>query len=260
MDALDNPIFSEVDRIAAMDILPPGLPDLTLSLNSIEAMRKAKVLRPSEAKALLRQAVNGVVVVPQKKVLTALTSMPASKRQSVLADIDYHPGYSAPVGGGAGAAPAGSSLSSTLSTEAERALDVRLQRDRPLIANLPRPIRDHYLDLEAQGHGPQRHDGAVTMQELERRVMTGKLPGGQGKAKKPDAASRIKTPEDYVAAEQYVRNSQKFKDELRDKIANGDKIFDVKIALSDALGPNYLSKVEGLLSLTLLIGRMGHGQ
>lgn len=76
-------------------------------------------------------------------------------------------------------------------------------------------VSRRFADLSTQGHGPQRHEGAVTRQTLWNRVllgidpMTGTRIDGEtgGRHKAPRAASRFTTQEAFVAAETYVRSS-----------------------------------------------------
>lgn len=77
-------------------------------------------------------------------------------------------------------------------------------------------VSRRFADLSTQGHGPQRHEGAVTRAMLEARVlrridpMTGTRIDGVkgGRHRAPRAASRFTTPEAFVAAETYVRSCQ----------------------------------------------------
>jgi hypothetical protein len=218
----------------------------------------AKGISAADAAALRQKAVNGVVPVPQKTMLSALVSMDSTAdRATILGSIDYPPSTATPGQSGAPNGPPTNPLASTLAAEAERALDTRLKRDRPLIAALPKADRDYYLDLEKQGHGPQRHDGEVTTEALRERLengiepMTGKRKDGVriGKNHRPPKreAIRFKTPQDLIAAEKAIRGSNDFQNKLNAARANGDKLFTVdKFPLDQALGPNYLSKVEGI--------------
>lgn len=187
-------------------------------------------------------------------MLSALVSMETTAdRATILGSIDYPPSNAALGHNG----PAANPLASTLSAEAERALDTRLKRDRPLIAALPKADRDYYLDLEKQGHGPQRHDGEVTTKALLDRLvhgidpMTGSIWDGVHIGKRHNApkteATRFKTPQDFIAAEKAIRGSNDFQNELNAARAIGNDSFTVeKFPLAQALGPNYLSKVEGV--------------
>ena len=76
-------------------------------------------------------------------------------------------------------------------------------------------VSQRFADLSTQGHGPQRHEGAVTRAMLEARVlrgidpMTGTRVDGEtgGRHRVPRAASRFTTPEAFVAAKTYVRGT-----------------------------------------------------
>lgn len=71
-------------------------------------------------------------------------------------------------------------------------------------------------ELEVEGHGPQRHEGQVTDQQLKDRVLHGHDPAQQGPDKTVDAvtgqpherprtAARFDTPEAMVAADDALR-------------------------------------------------------
>jgi SPP1 gp7 family putative phage head morphogenesis protein len=117
-------------------------------------------------------------------------------------------------------------------------------------------------DLSTQGHGPQRHEGAVTRAMLEARVLRGIDPitgtrvdgetGGRHRA--PRAASRFTSPEAFVAAENYVRSTPEYR-AARDAAlfdpAYQRGAFEVVVRIEDALGLNLLRSVEGVI-------RIGH--
>lgn len=256
--SFDSSIYDKADKLAAIDSLPPDLPDLAVPLSSIDQLEAAKGISAADAAALRQKAVNGVVPVPQKTMLSALVSMDSTAdRATILGAIDYPPSNATPGQSGAPNSPPANPLASTLTTEAERALDTRLKRDRPLIAALPKADRDYYLDLEKQGHGPQRHDGEVTTKALQDRLekgidpMTGTVWDGVhiGKTHRPPKreATRFKTPQDFIAAEKAIRGSTDFQNKLNATLAIGKDSFKVEnFPLAQALGPNYLSKLEGL--------------
>jgi len=114
-----------------------------------------------------------------------------------------------------------------------------------------------FAELEAQGHGPQRHEGAVTRQMLIDRVLDGKDPmtgtsvdGVTGRPHRPPPiATRITTPEAFVAAESYLRRTAAYR-AARDAALFAPMYrrgsFSVVLSLDDALGPDYLRLVEGV--------------
>lgn len=118
-------------------------------------------------------------------------------------------------------------------------------------------IARRFAELEAQGHGPQRHEGAVTRQMLVDRVtqgidpMTGtKIDGERGGAHRmPGAATRFTTEEAFVSAESFIRRSTLYRD-LREKtihdILTVKGRFEVRVSIEDALGANYQMKIEGI--------------
>jgi hypothetical protein len=119
-------------------------------------------------------------------------------------------------------------------------------------------VSRRFADLSTQGHGPQRHEGAVTRAMLEARVlrgidpMTGTRVDGEtgGRHRAPSTASRFTTPEAFVAAETYVRSTPAYRS-ARDAAlfdpAYQRGFFEVAIPIEDALGRNLLAEVEGVV-------------
>ena len=118
-------------------------------------------------------------------------------------------------------------------------------------------VSQRFADLSTQGHGPQRHEGAVTRQMLEDRVlrgidpMTGTRVDGEtgGRHRAPRAASRFTTPEAFVAAETYVRSTPEYR--AAREAALFDPVyqrgsFEIVVPINDALGRDMLSAVEGV--------------
>jgi hypothetical protein len=135
--------------------------------------------------------------------------------------------------------------------------DGMLGMRRSTVANF---VSRRFADLSAQGHGPQRHEGAVTRAMLEARVlggidpMTGTQIDGEkgGRHRKPHAASRFTTPEVFVAAETIVRGSPDYR-AARD-VALFDPnyregYFEVALPIEDVLGRNLLDEVEGVVRI-----------
>ncbi|MEM9627699.1 MAG: hypothetical protein AAGA21_15795 [Pseudomonadota bacterium] len=114
-------------------------------------------------------------------------------------------------------------------------------------------VAQRYDDLKSQGHGPQRHGPNVTTQQLEDRVLKGHDPmtGGTtdgvtgGTHRQERTATRIKSAEDFVAAEGKVRGSQEYRDAKDAALESDDPTFKVRIPLDQALGEGYADKVEG---------------
>ena len=82
-------------------------------------------------------------------------------------------------------------------------------------------VARRFSELEAQGHRPQRHEGAVTRQMLIDRILDGKDPttgstrDGVRIGKDhgtPAVASRIKSEASHVASDAYFRRSAAFSD------------------------------------------------
>lgn len=121
-------------------------------------------------------------------------------------------------------------------------------------------VSRRFADLSTQGHGPQRHEGAVTRAMLEARVlrgidpMTGTRVDGEtgGRHRAPNAASRFTSPEAFVAAENYVRSTPEYR-AARDA-ALFDPVyrqgfFEVAIPIEDALGRDMITAVEGVIRI-----------
>ncbi|MCA3458416.1 MAG: minor capsid protein [Rhodobacter sp.] len=80
-------------------------------------------------------------------------------------------------------------------------------------------VSRRFADLSTQGHGPQRHEGAVTRAMLEARVLRGidpmtgtRIDGETGRPHVAvSSASRFTTPEVFVAAESYIRRSSGYR-------------------------------------------------
>lgn len=119
-------------------------------------------------------------------------------------------------------------------------------------------VSRRFADLSTQGHGPQRHERAVTRAMLEARVqrgidpMTGTRVDGEtgDRYRAPSAASRFTTPEAFVAAETYVRSTPAYRS-ARDAALFDPTyqrgFFEVAIPIEDALGRNLLAEVEGVV-------------
>ncbi|MBW7861503.1 MAG: hypothetical protein H3C33_10430 [Rhodocyclaceae bacterium] len=122
-------------------------------------------------------------------------------------------------------------------------------------------IASRFAELEAQGHGPQRHEGAVTRQMLEVRVLYGIDPitgtttdgiaGGTHNTVR--TATRITNEADFVAAEALIRRSPDYRaarDEAISRIGQLPRTtFEVSLPIEDALGPNFQNAVEGVRRL-----------
>lgn len=109
-------------------------------------------------------------------------------------------------------------------------------------------------ELRSQGHGPQRHEGQVTRQQLEDRVLRGTDPM-TGSHINPDTgqpydpprrATRIKDEETYVEAEAQMRNSQEFSTAPVEETASGARRKEVTVPLERAIGSDYQDHVEGV--------------
>ncbi|MCK8482975.1 hypothetical protein MUY21_02910 [Aliiroseovarius sp. S2029] len=121
-------------------------------------------------------------------------------------------------------------------------------------------VASRFAELEAQGHGPHRHEGAVTRQMLEDRVlrglnpMTGNRTDGVTGGIHPLSrrATRITSEADFVAADAFIRRSSEYRssrDAVFSLFGRGRPRFEVVLPIEDVLGPDYTSAVEGLKRL-----------
>jgi hypothetical protein len=112
-------------------------------------------------------------------------------------------------------------------------------------------------ELEAEGHGPQRHEGQVTDQQLCDRVLHGHDPAQQGSDKtvdavtggqhrRPELACRFNSPEAMVAADDAVRSSPEFEARTSIAEATGLDSIAVRVPLERALGPSWRTEVAGV--------------
>lgn len=139
-------------------------------------------------------------------------------------------------------------------TRLDNMIDTRRREVDALVA-----IR--FAELEAQGHGPQRHEGAVTRQMLEDRVLHGidPIPGTTtdgvtgGTHNTVRTATRITNEADFVAAEALIRRSPDYRaarDEAMSRMGQLPKTtFEVSVPIEDVLGTDFQNAVEGVRRL-----------
>lgn len=165
----------------------------------------------------------------------------------------------------AGAAKLGINLSRLRPAAALNALRVGRTRLDNMIntrrREVERLVANRFAELETQGHGPQRHEGAVTRQMLEDRVlrgidpMTGTRTDGVsgGTHNFVRTATRITNEADYVAAEAFIRRSTDYRvarDEALSRIGQRTRTtFEVSLPIDDVLGPDFPNSVEGVRRL-----------
>lgn len=110
--------------------------------------------------------------------------------------------------------------------------------------------RKEYLrnGTPTKGHGPQRHEGQLSDEQLADRAMHGKDPmtgttsdgvhGGEHRYSKN--ATSVVSPKDYIEGESFLRNSPAF---TTAPVSNGRK--KVQIPLEEIYGSDYKSAVRG---------------
>ncbi|SMX31976.1 phage minor head protein [Actibacterium lipolyticum] len=165
----------------------------------------------------------------------------------------------------AGAAKLGINLTRLRPTAALNALRAGRNRFDDMINTRRREVdtlvASRFADLEAQGHGPQRHEGAVTRQMLEDRVlrgidpMTGTTTDGVtgGTHNTVRTATRITNEADFVAAEAQIRRSPDYRaarDEAMSRLGLRTRTtFEVSLPIEDVLGRDFHNAVEGIRRL-----------
>ncbi|MHA6267705.1 hypothetical protein ACXYMP_12635 [Aliiroseovarius sp. CAU 1755] len=162
----------------------------------------------------------------------------------------------------AGAAKLGINLTRLRPTAALNALRAGRTRLDDMINARRREVdalnASRFAELEAQGHGPQRHEGAVTRQMLEDRVLRGFDPMTGSRSdgvhvgqehRPPVTASRITSEADYVAADATIQRRADFTDALNAAPARPVKPvrrFRVEVPIEDTLEPDFARRVEGV--------------
>jgi RHS repeat-associated protein len=115
-------------------------------------------------------------------------------------------------------------------------------------------IQDRLQKLREEGHGPQRHGGQITQDQLKDRAMHGKDPltgttidgvhGGTHNYSKN--ATKINSDKSYVSGENKLRTSDEFKQKIADAENNGEnKVIIENQKLEDIYGPRYKDHVSG---------------
>lgn len=126
-------------------------------------------------------------------------------------------------------------------------------------ANQQQAVSQRFQELAGQGHGPQRHGPAVTEQQLDDRAIRGFDPvtgtqydaynttpnGSPAIHKTGKTASKVLSEENYVKAENYIKNSQDFNNAVASADATSDPNAVIKVKLEDIYGPNYRNDVFG---------------
>ena len=150
-----------------------------------------------------------------------------------------------------GAAPAKGCAIVALRTSAARCDGMRR-------ATVVTHVSRRFADLSTQGHGPQRHEGAVTRAMMEAHIprgldpMTGTRIAGEtgGRHRAPRAASRFTTPEAFVAADTYTRSSPEYR-AVREAVLFDPvyqrRFVEVAIPIEDGLGRDMMTSVKGVV-------------
>lgn len=119
----------------------------------------------------------------------------------------------------------------------------------------PKPANERLNELKTQGHGPQRHEGDVTEQQLKDRAQKKLDPetgsradnynknadGSPKNHKCGDHATKVNSPEAYTKAEDHMRAS----DEFKKAAAANDDVIKVEKPLEEIYGAKYKDHVNG---------------
>ncbi len=115
-------------------------------------------------------------------------------------------------------------------------------------------IEKQYDEIAKKGHGVQRHGTEVTERQLDARVIEGKDPitgttndGVTGKNHNYGKdATKFTSKESLVKAENFIKNTQSFKDKLNNARQLNDDIIAVKdVKLEDIYGKDYKKELFG---------------
>lgn len=115
-------------------------------------------------------------------------------------------------------------------------------------------VEQRMAQMRHEGHGPQRHEGQVTVQQLEERAlykkdpMTGTTQDGihGGKHQCGRNATKVNSEEAYITADRHLRESKEFAVAKQRAEAVGDDTFSVSRPLQEIYGENYRSHVTGV--------------
>lgn len=150
-------------------------------------------------------------------------------------------------------------------TTAEQIAELRRRLGLPAVEWPERPpaepadadrVARRIRELEAEGHGPQRHEGQVTDRQLQDRVLHGHDPAQEGPDKTVDAvtgqpheppriACRFDTPEAMVAADDALRASDAFAAAEAIAMEEGDGKLIARLPLDEALPGALRAQVTG---------------
>ncbi|MBZ0118130.1 MAG: DUF6531 domain-containing protein [Sandaracinaceae bacterium] len=131
-----------------------------------------------------------------------------------------------------------------------------VQAGRQVAKRVRRALRvaRRMVELQGEGHGPQRHGPEVTNQQLRDRAlgkvdpMTGTttdgVHGGQHACGRN--ATAVNSHQDYVMADEHMRGSAEFEQRRLQAEADGDDGFRVEVPLEDIYGPDYEDHVRGV--------------
>ncbi len=115
-------------------------------------------------------------------------------------------------------------------------------------------VSERIKNLRSQGHGPQRHGGQVTQEQLIDRVLrwidpiTGTTVDGEhgGEHKCARVATQVISDAAYVTAEASIRSSQDFLDVRAAAERDQESQIRLVLPLQTVLGPDYLRHVRGM--------------
>jgi len=141
----------------------------------------------------------------------------------------------------------GKKLRQSIAEKASGIMDITQRKFLP--ARVWRRKLDNLAHHGPGSHGVQRHEGDVTVRQLDERCMYGKDPmtgtrvdgvhgGNHGYGKD---ATKIKTPADFVRAYEKIIESRAYKA----KVAEGKGAFAMLVPIEDALGRKWNARILG---------------
>jgi SPP1 gp7 family putative phage head morphogenesis protein len=119
-------------------------------------------------------------------------------------------------------------------------------------------VARRFAELAAQGHGPGRHEGAVTNQMMVDRVLRGldpltgtRVDGVTGRTHLPvRTTTRITNETDYVVADAFLRRTPEYRyarEEAIMRVGQRPTVrFEASVPIEDVLGSDYADSVEGV--------------
>jgi len=134
-------------------------------------------------------------------------------------------------------------------------MDNPSDEDLAMLTKMKGKLDELFLaDLAKQGHGPQRHEGMVTPEQLDARLLEGKNPQTgtiwedatrKRRHRCGNHATKFLAPGDYVDADETVRSSAAFETQMKKSKRQRLKTLVISPDLENVLGSDYATKLVG---------------